>query len=96
MVLEAATGDEAVAILQGSGLMIETVIADVTTIVGGFGLSQWIRSNKPSVDVILAGSIDKAVSSAAEVCQDGPALTKPYQHQLVLDRIRQSLAKRGR
>jgi CheY-like chemotaxis protein len=42
------------------------------------------------------GSVDKAVSRAAEVCEDGPAITKPYEHQLVLDGIRQSLAQRHR
>jgi DNA-binding NtrC family response regulator len=95
-VLEAASGDEAMALLQGSALTIETVIADMTTTGSGFGLRQWVRSNNPSVDVILAGSVDKAVSGAAEVCEDGPAVMKPYDHQLVLDRIRQSLAQRHR
>jgi DNA-binding NtrC family response regulator len=95
-VLEAASGEEAVAVLQGSGLIIGIVIADMTTTGSGFGLRQWIGSNNPSVEVILAGSVDKAVSRAAEVCEDRPAITKPYEHQLVLDRIRQSLAQRHR
>jgi hypothetical protein len=57
-------------------------------------LRQWILKHKPSVEVMLAGSVEKAVAGAAEVCEDGPAITKPYEHHLVLDRIRQSIARR--
>jgi hypothetical protein len=48
------------------------------------------------VEVILAGSIVKAVDQAGTLCNEGPALAKPYDHHLVLDHIRQALARRER
>jgi hypothetical protein len=61
----------------------------------GFALWQRILKRKPSVEVMLAGSVETAVAGAADLCQDGPAITKRYEHHLVLDRIRQSLARRA-
>jgi len=96
VVFEAATGDEAMRALNAPDLQIEVVLADMTTAGSGFVLCQWIRAQNLAVDVILAGSIEKAVDQAGELCNDGPALAKPYQHHLVLDRIRQVLARRDR
>jgi DNA-binding response OmpR family regulator len=93
-VFEAANGEEAKAALNAPELHIEIVLVDMATAANGFALRQWILKHKPSVEVMLAGSVQKAVAGAAEVCQDGPAITKPYDHRLLLDRIRQSLARR--
>jgi DNA-binding response OmpR family regulator len=93
-VFEAANGEEAKAALNAPELHINTVLADMTTAGSGFALRQWILKRKPSVEVMMAGSVEKAVAGAAQVCEDGPAITKPYEHHLVLDRIRQSLALR--
>ncbi|MEI9987778.1 MAG: response regulator [Aliidongia sp.] len=62
----------------------------------GFTFAAWIRENRPEVKVILAGTLAKTVAKAGELCGDGPALTKPYDHQLVLDRIRRLLATKDR
>jgi DNA-binding NtrC family response regulator len=94
-VFEAATGDEAMRALKG-GLNIEVVLADMTTAGCGFALRQWIRDENLPVEVIFAGSVEKAVQHAGELCNDGPALAKPYDHVLVLDQIRRALARRER
>ena len=93
-VLEASSGDEAVALLSGVDRAIEAVLADMQTPGGGFPLRQWIREHRPLVEVVLAGSVDQAVNQAGRLCNDGPALAKPYEHHLVLDHIRRALARR--
>ena len=94
-VIEAATDEEAMQCLSSDSIAIDVVLADMTTIGGGFNLRHWILAHNPSVDVILAGSLEKAVDKAGQLCNEGPALAKPWDHQLVLDQIRRALAKRG-
>jgi hypothetical protein len=52
-------------------------------------------SRHPDVEVMLAGTTENTVWGAGEVCKDGPAIKKPYDHSRVLDRIRHSLAGRS-
>jgi DNA-binding NtrC family response regulator len=63
---------------------------------GGFVLQSWIRENYPHIAVILAGSTARAVEKAGEICKAGPAVSRPYHHQSVLDTIRRLLAARDR
>jgi DNA-binding response OmpR family regulator len=94
-VFEAANGDEARRALQAS-LNIEIVLADMSTDGSGFFLRKWIKDENLPVEVILAGSVGKAVQHAGDLCTEGPALAKPYDHRLVLEHIRQILARRDR
>jgi CheY-like chemotaxis protein len=94
-VFEATNGDEAKHVLTIPTLRIDVVLADMQTPGGGFMLRHWIRTQNIEVEVVLAGSVDSAVEQAGDLCKDGPALAKPYEHHLVLDRIRQSMARRG-
>jgi DNA-binding response OmpR family regulator len=95
-VFEASNGDEAKRALTTPSLQIDVVLADMTTEGSGFALQGWIKEQNQSAEVIMAGSIEKAVNRAASVCKDGPALAKPYEHHLVLDRIRRAIARRDR
>jgi len=97
-VIEAANGEEALLVLQQSDIAVEIVLSAVQTpgATNGFGLSQWTRQHRPDVDVILVGSAQQAANTAADLCEIGPALKKPYEAQLVVDRIRQLLAERSR
>jgi DNA-binding NtrC family response regulator len=63
---------------------------------GGFVLRAWVRENYPDIEVILAGSVTRAVEKAGDICKDGPAISKPFHHQFVLDTIRRLLAARER
>jgi len=94
-VIEAADADEAVLVLKQPDLDIDVLFTDVemTGEMDGFGLAQWTRANRPGLDVILTGSAPSAVNAAATLCEDGPR-PKPYEPQLVLDRIRRLLAAR--
>jgi DNA-binding response OmpR family regulator len=96
IVFEASNGEEAKSALLTPSLQIEVVLADMTTKGSGFELQRWIREHNHSAEVIMAGSIAKAVDRAATICKKGPALAKPYAHHLVLDHIRRALAQRDR
>ena len=94
-VAEAANFDEARQLFtQRRPLAINAVLADVNA-ENTFAFSGWIRANRPGVAIILAGNIDATAEKAADLCEQGP-LGKPYDHQLVLDRIRRALAARDR
>jgi DNA-binding response OmpR family regulator len=96
-VAEAMNAAEARQFLAGSETSVDIVIVDASqTADNGFVLASWIRETKPGVEVVLAGTVKKAVERAGHLCEDGPALTKPYSHQFVLDHIRQLLAARQR
>ena len=93
-VLEASDGREARAILSAPQFQVDVVIADMQTADSGFTLLQWVRERHPPLTVLLAGTVEKAVSNAAKLCREGPDLAKPYEHRLVLERIREMLGRR--
>lgn len=96
VVFEAADGFEAMSALSNPDRQIDVVLADMTTSGSGFALRRWIQAQALSVEVILAGTVEKSVDRAGDLCNEGPALVKPYAHHMVLDHIRQALARRER
>src|SRR4051812_27976650 len=95
MVLQASDTNEARQFFTQERSKINVVLADVKAPdEGGFALARWIRSGYPGTDVILSGSVRTAAEKAADLCGERPDVTKPYNHQLVLDRIRRLLAAR--
>lgn len=99
-VVQAANTDEARTLLaqRPQGLAIDIVLADAKTpgTENVFALASWIRSTYPGIEVILAGTVAAETAKAGDLCDESPTLTKPYDHRLVLDRIRQMLAARDR
>jgi DNA-binding response OmpR family regulator len=96
-VLEAQGAAEAQTLLETMSSSIDVILADAKgPAAGGFELTMWVRRFCPNVAVVLAGGVAKAVEKAGEICQDGPALSKPYEHHLVLDRIRRAVAARDK
>jgi DNA-binding response OmpR family regulator len=89
-VIEAANGDEALQVLKDPSIAVHIVFSEVqmSGTLDGFGLSQWIRTHRPDLRVLLAGTLDRAVHTAAEVCEEGP-LSKPYEPHRLLGRIKQ-------
>jgi DNA-binding NtrC family response regulator len=94
-VMEAANADEAMAVLQHEETNVDVVFSDIemSGSVDGFELAKWIREHRPGVDVMLAGTVSRAVNAAKELCDANP-LPKPYTSQAVHDRIRRLLAAR--
>ena len=97
-VLEASNADEAVIIMQKPDIQIDVVLCDIEMpgAMNGFGFAKWARIQRPGLAVILAGTAERAANAAAELCEDGPMFTKPYEPQIVLDHIKRVLAARGR
>lgn len=95
-VLEASDAAEARALIEAHGdvelVLSSAELADES----GFALAAWVRAHHPEIQVSLAATIAKAAEKAKDICEDGPAFTKPYDHAQVLDRIRWLLAAKGR
>jgi CheY-like chemotaxis protein len=94
-VIEAANGDEAVVVLKQPDLPVDVLVSDVEMqgSVDGFALAQWTRANRPGLEVVLTGSVPRAVNAAANLSEEGP-LPKPYQPHSLHDRISRMLAAR--
>jgi DNA-binding NtrC family response regulator len=94
-VIEATSAAEARSLLEAPVLSIDMLLADAGADASAvFALAQWVRRTLPSLPVILAGNIEKAAAEAGDLCNDGPALVKPYDHQLVVQQIKRQLAAR--
>jgi CheY-like chemotaxis protein len=95
-VIEAVSADEALQVLR-SEISIDLVFSDVEMpgSMDGFGLVQWIRKNKEELEIILAGSPERAAKTAGELCESGPTMAKPYEPQILLDAIRKQLGMRA-
>jgi DNA-binding response OmpR family regulator len=94
-VIEAATVAEAKTLLETEELQVDVVLADAGAEAEAvFTLSQWIRHTYPTVVVMLSGNAIKVAQEAGELCNEGRALVKPYDHQRVLEHIKRRLAGR--
>lgn len=94
-VIEAVNADEAMTVLRHQETVVDIVFSDIEMpgAVDGFGLAKWIREHRPGLDVLLAGTVPRAVESAKGLCEQGP-VPKPYEAQMVHNHIRRLLAAR--
>jgi DNA-binding NtrC family response regulator len=96
-VVEAFNPEEARIVLAQADITIDTVFLDADMPEeSGFIFAAWMRANHPGVEVILAASVEKTVAKAGELCKEGTAISKPYDHKAVLDEIRRRIAARSR
>jgi CheY-like chemotaxis protein len=97
-VIEAASADEAVRLLESGEPHVDVLLTDVEMPgeMDGFGLAQWARRARPGVEVVMAGTPARAADAAGELCEDGPTPTRPHPPSAVLARIRRLLAMRER
>ncbi|HEX4554326.1 MAG TPA: response regulator [Xanthobacteraceae bacterium] len=95
-VIEAASADEAILVLMRPDIVVDIVFSDVEMpgSMDGFGLSHWVRANRPGLDVVLAGTLAKTADMAAQLCEEGPVLKKPYEPHVAVQHIRRLLAAR--
>ncbi|HLJ70791.1 MAG TPA: response regulator [Roseiarcus sp.] len=94
-VSEAASAAEAIDAL-GSKLAVDLVITDVRMSgdMDGFALAEWVRTNRPGVEVIVTSG-DPHSKERAEQSPVGAFLAKPYTGRALLDLVTQALAKRA-
>lgn len=92
-VIEAGTTDEAKALMPANP-KIEVALIDVEARgeVDGFGLAQWVRANS-AAKVVLTSGIHRTAQDAAKICEHGPVVHKPYDHQNLERHIRELLAR---
>jgi DNA-binding response OmpR family regulator len=89
-VIEAATEVDAKTILSNSKHDVDIVICSAKdiTVAEAFSFSRWIRSAHQKVRVLLAATVEKTAKLAADICEEGPHLRKPYDHQALLQWIK--------
>ena len=97
-VVEAANTDEAMTALAEASLGVDIILCDMAAIGSrsGFELAQWVRENRPGLEVRLAGNLDVAANTAANLCESGPHLRRPYEPRAVVDYIKQLRAAQNR
>lgn len=97
-VVEAANTDEAMTALSEVSLGIDVILCDIAAIGtrSGFELARWVRSHRPGLEVRLAGSLESTAETAADLCETGPHLRRPYEPGAVVDYIKQLRATRNR
>ncbi len=95
-VVEAANTDEALTALGEPTLSIDVILCEVIAIGSQncFELANWVRSNRPELEVRLAGGLEMAAQTAADLCESGPQLARPYEPDAVVDYIKRLRASR--
>ena len=73
-VIEASNADEAIQVLLHQETPVDVVFSDIDMpgAVDGFELAKWIHEHRPGLDVLLAGTVPRAVESAENLCEQGP------------------------
>jgi DNA-binding response OmpR family regulator len=97
-VIEAMNASEALAVLQEPTFAVDLVLSqvEISGPIDGFGLAHWMRANRPNLPIMLVGSPAMAAEAAGDLCEAGPLLAKPYEPQVLLDRIKRLLAESKR
>jgi len=97
-VLEASNTDEALMALGEATIAIDVILCDVSALGSrsGFELATWVRTNRPELEVRLAGGTQVAAEAASELCENGPNLKRPYEPAAVVDYIKRLRASRSR
>ncbi len=95
-VVEAASKSEALMALVEPTLSIDVVLCEVTALGSQncFELSTWVRKNRPELEVKLVGGLEMAAETAADLCEAGPNLGRPYEPSAGVDYIKRSRARR--
>ena len=97
-VVEAANTDEALLALQAPTLSIDVVVCDIaaTGARSGFELATWARTHRSDLEIRLAGTLESTMNTAAELCEVGPHLARPYEPNAVVDYVKQLRAAAAR
>ena len=93
IVIEAATTDEAATVLEQTSVDVAALLcdADAAGSVNAFELRTRAQQQRKGLIFALAGSVEGFAKKAAELCEQGPDLARPYDPQGVVDYIRRVL-----
>lgn len=97
IVIEAATTDEAVTVLEDATTTVEAALCDAEApgSQSAFQFRAWALRQSPATEIMLAGSVAAAANKAAELCEEGPQLKRPYDPQSVVEYIRRIIGSRA-
>lgn len=97
VVIEAATTDEAVIVIQREALAVNAVLCDAKAPgrMNAFEFRVWAQTRRKDLQIALAGNIEAAAQKAAELCDEGPQLARPYDPQSVVSYIRKMVGRAG-
>jgi CheY-like chemotaxis protein len=95
-VIEAANAEEALIVLGHRPVELHIVLTDIEMpgSMDGFALANWVRQNLPELEVILAGTLPRAVDAAVKLCESGPVPGRYERHNL-LAAIKRLMATRA-
>jgi CheY-like chemotaxis protein len=97
-IIEAANADEALIVLQHKEATVDVVFTaiEMPGARDGFELSRWVRENRPDVEMVMAGSLARAASTAGDLCDRGPHKKRPYETTSIITQVNQlmSIARR--
>lgn len=87
-VLEAATADEAIAILAEND-HVDLVLSDVRMpgTMNGFGLARWVQDHYPGMSVLLVSGYVGGDEAIKDYQSQWPLLAKPYPYERLLGQI---------
>jgi len=90
VVIEAASTDEATIVLERGTVTVDAAIcaAEAPGALNSFEFRAWALRQRSDLQIALAGSVDAAAEKAAELCEQGPELSRPYDPQSVVDYVR--------
>ena len=79
-VIEADSGDEAIAVLRRTAQTVNVVVSDVMMpgSLDGFALARWVGKQRPDIKVILTSGLARTADAADASCFDAPVILKPY------------------
>jgi CheY-like chemotaxis protein len=93
VVIEASSTDEAMIVLNDESLSVDAVLCDAEApgAQNAFQLRAWAAEHHKHVEWALAGNVEAAARKAADLCDNGPHLARPYDPQSVIEYIRRLL-----
>jgi CheY-like chemotaxis protein len=96
LVVEAASADEALLLLQRDGSVIDCVFSDVQMpgSQDGVGLARWIFRHRPELAVLLTSGNFRAEDLDPELRAVLPVLAKPYRGEAVEQQMATLMATR--
>ena len=92
-VLEASTGDEALAIMAAPGFAVALVFTDIMMpgVTDGLALAKWIADNQPTVPVMVTSGDEEKGKAAKELGSIRRFVPKPYVLEEVAALIRDAV-----
>lgn len=89
-VISAASTEEAMTVVTHPDYSVASILISLPAVgsQSGFALAHWVRQHYPQIDIALAGTLDAAAEAAAEFCDEGPRLARPYEPEAIVARVR--------